>query len=56
MTDPAKLAKLRKITREYMDEPEQVAKLDKIAQILAGKRRASFFRVGDSYKRLVDLD
>jgi len=39
VTDPEKLAKLRKITRDYMAEPEQRTKLDEIADIIRGRKR-----------------
>jgi predicted acylesterase/phospholipase RssA len=39
VTDPIKLAKLKQIAREYMDEPEQREKLADIGDILNGKER-----------------
>jgi calcium-independent phospholipase A2-gamma len=39
VTDPAKLAKLRQITRDYMDAPEQRAQLEEISDILGGRTR-----------------
>ena len=39
VTDPDKLARLRQITRAYMDEPEQRAKTSEIAAMLKGKHR-----------------
>jgi predicted acylesterase/phospholipase RssA len=38
VTDPAKLAQLRKITSSYMAEPEQQAKMEQIADILKGRK------------------
>jgi len=37
-TDPDKLEELSQITTAYMEEPEQMAKLDEIVSILHGKR------------------
>jgi calcium-independent phospholipase A2-gamma len=37
VTDPEKLSKLRRITRNYMNEPEQKAKMEDIADILNGR-------------------
>lgn len=38
VTDPAKLAELRKITTTYMAEPDQKAKLERIGDILKGRK------------------
>jgi calcium-independent phospholipase A2-gamma len=38
VTDPEKLVKLRKITKDYMAEPEQIEKIDRIAKILTGRK------------------
>jgi len=38
VTDPVKLKKLRKITKEYMGRPEQEAKVERIADILKGRK------------------
>jgi calcium-independent phospholipase A2-gamma len=38
VTDPEKLRKLKKITRDYMNEPEQKRKLQDIADVLEGRR------------------
>lgn len=48
VTDPAKLAELRKITLNYMAEPAQIAKMERVADILKGRkglrrRTARFF-------------
>ena len=39
VTDPQKLAKLRKISKDYMNEPEQKQRLEEIADILKGSKR-----------------
>jgi calcium-independent phospholipase A2-gamma len=39
VTEPAKLARLKQIAREYMSTPEQRAKLSDIAAIMNGKKR-----------------
>ena len=41
VTDPEKLEKLRQITRQYMAEPEQQAKMDDVADILKKRPRWS---------------
>lgn len=39
VTDPKKLEKLKQITRDYMNEPEQKRKLQNLADVLQGRRR-----------------
>ena len=39
VTDPQKLERLRRITEEYMKKPEQIVKMDEIADVLAGGRK-----------------
>jgi hypothetical protein len=39
VTDPEKLDKLQEITRNYMNEPAQRAKMEEIADILKGRKR-----------------
>ena len=36
VTDPGKLAKLRRIARDYMNEPEQQAKIREVTNMLRG--------------------
>ena len=43
VTDPDKLAKLRQITIDYMNEPAQRAKMKDIAGILKGRNKWSRF-------------
>jgi hypothetical protein len=38
VTDPDKLRQLRDITLQYMDTPEQRAKMDEIASIFKGRK------------------
>jgi calcium-independent phospholipase A2-gamma len=39
VTDPKKLTKLRQLTKDYMNEPEQCAKLQQISDLLGGRDR-----------------
>jgi len=44
VTDPNKLEQMKEITHKYMRAPEQVAKLDQIADIVNGRRWSKGFR------------
>jgi len=37
VTDPEKLDRMKKVTREYMQEPEQLEKMDAVAGIVKGR-------------------
>jgi hypothetical protein len=42
VTDPEKLTRIKTITREYMQEPQQKRKLQEIADLLQGRKKRRF--------------